>query len=206
MVKLAALCAALLSCLAFAPAAANAAPSQPPYYTINLITANGSGCPPGSTTVSQVNNTEFTISYSNYEAADGPGIPPLQNRENCTLAVNIGVPSGWTYGLAEVDYRGFAQLDSGAQGRLTASYYLAGTPGTIHQTHTVYGPQSGDNYTFNDFIGIVSWAPCHFNDTLNVDTSAQVLPGSSSSFVNELTMDDTNLGVHTLYHLSFRQC
>ena len=206
MVKLAALCAALLSCLAFAPAAASAAPSQPPYYTVKLIAANGSGCSPGTTQVSQVNDTEFTIAYSSYEAADGPGVPPLQNRENCLLAVQVGVPSGWTYGIAEVDYRGFAQLDNGAQGTLKANYYLAGQPYTIHHSHTIYGPQSNYDYTFSDYVGVVSWAPCNFNDTLNVDTSAQVFPGSNSSFVNELEMDATNIGLYTLYHLAFEPC
>ena len=44
MVKLAAFCAALFSCLALAPASANAATSdQPPYFTVHPLSANGSG-------------------------------------------------------------------------------------------------------------------------------------------------------------------
>jgi hypothetical protein len=203
MVKLAACCAALLSCLAFAPAAASAAPSGPPYYSVSLVTANGSGCPPGSATVRQVSSTEFRVSYSNFRAADGPGVPPLHNRENCTFAVQVGVPSGWTYRLVEVDYRGFTQLDRGARGVLTASYYLAGLPWTVHQSHTFYGPKNNYEYTLAAATPAV-WAPCHFNGTLNVDASLQVFPGFSSSFVNSLTMGSTNVG--PVYHLGFRKC
>ena len=201
MVKLAALCAALLSGLAFAPAAASDAPSQPPHFSVKLIAANGSGCPSGSAAVRQVNSTELRISYRSFSAADGPSVPPLENRENCLLALQVSVPSGWTYGIAGVGYRGFAWLDRGARGIVTTSYYLAGQPWTIHQSHTIYGPRSNYNYAFSDYMGVVKWAPCHFNDTLNVDISAQVFPGSNSSFVNELDVGSTDVG-----HLSFMRC
>jgi hypothetical protein len=204
MVKLAALCAALFSCLAFAPVAANAAPNQP-IYPVQLITANGSGCPPGSAAVSQVNSTEFTLSYSKYIAFAGGSSSPTDFRKNCQLNVLVGVPSGWTYGILEVDYRGYAHLDHGAMGTLAADYYFAGLPQTAHQQHSVYGPKDFD-YTFSDRAATVSWAPCHFNATLNVDTSVRVSAGYSRSYVNELTMDSTDLGLHTIYHVGFRRC
>ncbi len=205
MAKLAAICAALLSCLAFAPAAANAAPSQPPYYTVSLVTANGSGCPPGSAAVSQVNSTEFTVTYSQYNAFAGGGLSPTLRRLNCQLNVLVGIPSGWTYGILGVDYRGYAYLDNGARGTLAADYYFAGQPITQHQQHSIYGPKDY-NYTFSDYAGVVSWAPCHFNATLNINTSVRVTPGFSNSFANELTMDSSDLHLGTLYHIGFRQC
>ena len=206
MAKLAALCAALLSCLAFTPAAANAAPSpQPPWYTIRLLTANGTGCPPDSTAVSQVNSTVFTVTYSQYTAFAGGGVPPTQRRLNCQLNVEVGVPSGWTYGILEVDYRGYAYLDSGARGTLAADYWFEGSPLTHPQQHSIYGPKDY-NYAFSDYAGVMAWAPCHFNGALEINTSVRVLPGYDSSFANELTLDSSVLGLGTLYHLGFRQC
>src|SRR5579859_1635416 len=129
MVKLAALCAVLFSCLALAPSPANAATSvQPPYFTVRLLSANGSGCPPGSTAVSQANSTEFTVTYSQYMATAGGGASAGEFRKNCQLNVNVGVPSGWTFGILAVDYRGYAHLGNAARGTLSASYYYAGLP------------------------------------------------------------------------------
>src|SRR5215472_12952495 len=164
MVKLAAVCAALLSCLAFAPVTANAVPAQqPPWLTVNLQTVNGSGCPPGSTAVSKAGaGTEFTVTYSEYIASAGGGAPPLDFRKNCQINVLVGVPSGWTFGILEVDYRGFAFMDRDAHGRLSASYYFAGLSGTANQQHPISGPRNGD-YEFSDVANVVSWAPCHFN-------------------------------------------
>jgi hypothetical protein len=204
MVKLAAVCAALFSCLALTPASASAAMSDPA-FTVHLLSANGSGCPPGSAAVSQASTSEFTITYSDYIAYAGGGASPTEFRKNCQLDVGVGVPSGWTYGIFEVDYRGFAYMDKDARGSLSASYYFAGLAKTYQQLHPLFGPQSGD-YEFTDQAKVVGWAPCHFNATLNVNTDVRVFAGSSKTFVNELTMDSSDVSLSTIYHLGFKRC
>ena len=204
MVKLAAVCAAVFSCLAFAPASARAVPSQPS-FTVRLLTANGSGCPPGSAAVSQASSSVFTVTYSQYVATAGDGEAPTDFRKNCQLNVSVGVPSGWTYGILEVDYRGFAYMDNDARGTLSADYYFAGQPQTARQQHSIYGARD-DDYEFTDRATAVAYAPCHFNATLNVDTAVRVFAGSNKSFLNELTMDSTDVDMSTIYHLGFRRC
>jgi hypothetical protein len=203
MVKLAAVCAALLSCLAFAPAS-NAAVSQPS-FTVALLSTDGSGCPPGSTSVSAPNNTQFTVTYSVYNAFAGDGAATGANRRNCQLDVQVGVPSGWTFGIVSVDYRGYAYLDTGARGMLETNYYFSGNPITTPLYHPLAGPQDGD-YEFTDKAPLVTWASCHFNGTLNVNTSIRVYAGSSPSVENEVTMDSTDLKTDTIYHLGFKPC
>jgi len=76
MVKLLAVsCAALFSCLAIAPASARAAaPGQsPPHFTVHLVSTAGSGCPQGSTAVSEVSDSIFTVTYDQYIATAGGG-------------------------------------------------------------------------------------------------------------------------------------
>jgi hypothetical protein len=204
MVKLAAVCATLLSCLALAPASANAAPSQPS-FTVHLLTANGSGCPPGSAAVSQASSSVFTVTYSTYIATAGRGADPTDFRKNCQLNVKVGVPSGWTFGILEVDYRGYAFLDRNARGTLSADYYFAGQSQTARQSHTIYGRRDGD-YHFTDVATATAWAPCHFNASLNIDTAVRVFAGSDKSILNEITMDSTDVDMSTLYHLGFRRC
>ena len=202
MVKLAAICGALLSCLAFAPASASAAPAQqPPWFTVSLNKLYGSGCPAGSTTVSTPpnDNTQFTVLYSRYQAATGGGTGP--RHENCELTVNVGLPGGWTYGVAEVDYHGFADLDAGARGLLAAQYYVSGTAPAGTAYHPVYGPTTG-NYTFTDYVPVRSivWAPCGATGTLNINTSATVWVGSNPSYQELLTVS------RFTPHLSFEKC
>jgi hypothetical protein len=208
MLKLAAVCAALLSCLAFAPPS-HAAVSQPS-ITVQLLSENGSGCPLGTTAVSAPNNTEFTVTYDSYIAYAGGGAAPGTWRKNCQLDVQVGIPSGWTFGIIAADYRGYAGLDTRARGMLETNYYFSGLPITTPLLHPLSGPQDGD-YEFTDQAHIITWAPCHFNGTLNVNTSIRVYAGSNPSFQNQLTVDSTDLHTQTIanmniYHLGFKQC
>ena len=206
MVKpLAVFCAALFSCLAIAPASASAATPGQPHFTVQLLSVNGSGCPLGSTAVSAPTDTTFTVTYSNYTASAGGGAGSSDFRKNCQLNVLVGVPAGLTYGIASEQYRGFANLDTGARGTLQTSYYFSGIPGTYPEYHPLYGPTS-NNYEFDDSEPVVTWAPCHFTGTMNVNTSLQVFRGPDTSFFNELTMDSSDIGIATIFHLSFKQC
>ena len=202
MVKpLAVFCAALFSCLAIAPASARAAvPDQPPYFTVQLASVNGSGCPPGSTAVRATSATTFKVTYSAYLADAGGGAPPGDFRKNCQLDVLVGVPSGWTFGIASEQYRGFAALDTGAHGVLQTSYYFSGTGGYFSDSHQLFGPMNGI-YEFDDQQPVLTWAPCHFTGTINVNSSLQVFPGKNPSFFNELTINSTDSP-----KLVFRQC
>jgi hypothetical protein len=201
MVKLASICAALFSCLAFA-SAARPAPSQPS-FTVHVLSANGSGCPPGTATVSHGSSPEFTVTYSRFIAAAGDGAAPGDFRKNCQVNVIVGVPSGWTYGLSGVDYQGFAYMATGAHGSHSTYYYFAGQPQTYQlPQHPLSGPRNGD-YKLADRPPVVGWAPCHFDATLNLNTSVLMFAGSDKSFLNGLTMDDS---LRTIYHLSFKRC
>ena len=202
MVKLAAVCAALLSCLAFAPASASVAPS-PPKFTVRVLSANGSGCPPGTTAVSHGSSPELTVTYSRFIAAAGDGAAPADFRKNCQVDVSVAVPSGWTYGLSGVDYQGFAYMGTGAHGSHSTYYYFAGRPQTYQlPQHPLSGPRNGD-YKLADRPPAVEWAPCHFGATLNVNTSVLSFAGSDKSFLNGLAVDDS---LRTTYHFGFKRC
>jgi hypothetical protein len=179
--------------------AAGAAVSQPS-FTVALLSENGTGCPSGTTRVSALNSTEFTVNYDSYVAYAGDGAAPVDFRKNCQLDVQVGVPSGWTFGIVAADYRGYAGLDAGARGTLEASYYFSGMPIATQLAHPLSGPQDGE-FEFTDQAPHVAWAPCHFSGTLNINTSISVYAGSSQSFLNEVSM-----GSSPVFHLGFEQC
>ena len=206
MLKLAALGAALFASLAIAPASAGAAtPAQPPSFTVRLLTANGSGCPRGSATVSQLSSSAFTVRYSKFVAASGDGSSPIDFRKNCQLNTLVGIPAGWTFGVGEVDYRGYAHLGKGARGMVGAYYYFAGQTGTTAQSHQILGPTDRD-YVFHDKATVVAYAPCATSAGLNINTQLLSFAGSDPSYLNVLTMGSTKVSLGTVYHLVFERC
>jgi hypothetical protein len=206
MLKLAALGAALFSSLAIAPASAGAAtPARPPSFTVRLLTANGSGCPLGSATVSQPSNSAFTVRYSQFVAASGGGSSPIDFRKNCQLDTLVGIPAGWTVGVGEVDYRGYANLGKGAHGMIGAFYYFAGQPGINQQNHQILGP-TNRYYAFNDKATVVTYAPCATSVGLNINTQLLSFVGSDQAYLNQITMDSTKVSLGTVYHLAFKRC
>jgi hypothetical protein len=200
-------CAALFSCLAIAPASARAAvPDQPsPGFTVQLESVNGSGCPVGSTAVSAPTNTEFTVTYANYLADAGNGASPGDFRKNCQLDVLVGVPAGWTYGIVSEQYRGFASLGTGAHGMLQTTYYFSGMSGSFNANQSLFGP-TNSKYELDAAQRIFTWAPCHFTGTMNVNTSLQVFRGTDPTDFDEITMDSSDVGIATYFHLAFQQC
>jgi len=204
--------AVMLASLA-APAAAHAAPATPPppnKMVIDVVGANGSGCPAGTYSVQvSPDNTAFTITYSRYTAQVGVGAGPVDFRRNCQLALNVHVPSGFTYAIAEADYRGFAHLEAGSSGYEAAGYYFQGEPQTVHIQHTLTAPRDGDWQT-SDVVGVasLSFLPCGEYRYLNINTELRVAAGSSDIHhtTSFLTMDSTDSSITTIYHIAWRRC
>ena len=150
-------------------------------------------------------SAEFTVTYDQYIAASGGGTSLLDFRKNCQLNTRVGIPAGWTFGVSEVDYRGYAHLGRGARGTVAASYYFARPAGNRRQSHVIRGRTDRD-YEFNDLATVVAWAPCRTAVGLNINTSLRAYVGSDQSYLNLLTMDSTDVSLGTIYHLAFRRC
>ncbi|GAA3905323.1 DUF4360 domain-containing protein [Actinoplanes auranticolor] len=203
--------AAMLAALAI-PAPALAAPLAPPpgAMTVKVVGANGSGCPPGSIAIlPSEDNTAFTVIYSEYTAQVGPDIKAAERRKNCQIALDIRVPGGFTYTIAQVDYRGYAQLAPGSSGVQTAGYYFAGNSQTARSQHNLKGPKDG-YWQKSDELGITSlnYKPCGVEVNLNINTELRVNGGWSDvkKTTSMLTMDSTDWSTKTIFHLSWKKC
>jgi hypothetical protein len=187
-------------------------PVPPPtdHIVIDVVTVNGSGCPPGSAAVAvSPDNTAFTVTYSVYLAQVGVGSRPTDFRKNCQLNLLVHVPSGFTYAINEVDYRGFASLAAGATGMQRASYYFQGSPNTDIRTHNFSGALE-DNWQSTDTTELASleYAPCGAMRNLNINTELRVGAGTSnpSTTTSFLAMDSTDGSINTTYHFSWLRC
>lgn len=192
-----------------APETASEAVVPPGRVTVDIVTVNGSGCPAGTAAVAvAADNTAFTVSYSDFLARAGAGSDPTAFRKNCQLGLRVNVPQGFTYGIAQADYRGFAHLQGGATGLERAHYYFQGTSPTAVRDHGFRGPMS-DNWQTTDkteFASIV-YAPCGEIRNLNVNTELRVNAGSSAPGTTSfMSMDSTDGNVDTKFHFAWKSC
>ena len=202
---------ALLASLAATGASAHAAPAAGPSteMVIDVVAANGSGCPWGTAAVTvSPDSKAFTVTYSQFIAQAGAGTKATDFRKNCQLALNVHVPQGYTYAIAGADYRGYAHLESGASGSESANYYFQGEPQSTRIRHNFSGPTSAD-WERTDTVGISSLAflPCGERRYLNVNTELRVDRGwSSPKTTSFMTMDSTDGRIDTVYHVAWKKC
>jgi hypothetical protein len=192
------------------PASAPAkVPPPPDKMVIDVVGLNGSGCPGNTAKVlPALDNTAFTVLYSDYIAQAGGGAAADEFRRNCQLALNVHVPSGYTYAIAKTDYRGYMRLSRGAWAYEQANYYFQGYSQTARARHNFNGAFDGDWQTI-DQVGLesYSWAPCGEKRYLNINTELRIGTGSSDGKNrNMITMDSTDTNLATIYHLAWKQC
>ncbi|UQX00195.1 DUF4360 domain-containing protein [Streptomyces sp. RerS4] len=200
--------ATLIPSAGAAPAAP--APAPPEKITIDVVQANGSGCRPGTASVAvSPDNTAFTVTYSEYLAQVGKGAAGTDFRKNCQLGLRVNVPQGYTYAVAQADYRGFASLEAGANAEHKASYYFQGMNQTVARTHGLRGPLQ-DNWQVSDTVPVEAlvFHPCGAQRNLNINTELRVNAGTSDTVntTSFLTVDSTDGSISTLYHFSWKTC
>ncbi|MEU6371223.1 DUF4360 domain-containing protein [Streptomyces sp. NPDC046931] len=185
-------------------------PPLPAPITIDNVTANGTGCPPGTAAVAiSPDQTTFTVTYSNYIAQAGPSSPPSARQKNCQLNLLLHVPGRRsTYAIVTATYRGFASLAPGASGTERASYHFQGDAHTTTFTHHFPGGFN-NNWQTTDTVHIAARnrARCGEDRTLTINTELQVDPGTSSpSATSLMDMDSTDGSIQTVYHLAWKKC
>lgn len=190
--------------------AATAPPPQPKQdMLIDVVSANGSGCPLDTAAVTvSPDNKAFTISYSDFTAQVGADAAATAFRKNCQLGLNVKVPQGYTYAIASVDHRGFAHLERGASATQSSFYYFQGEPHTSKTRRTFTGPLDTDWQRTDTFgVGSLSFLPCGERRYLNVNTELRVSAGSSNKKkASFLTMDSTDGSLETVYHIAWKRC
>jgi hypothetical protein len=185
-------------------------PAPPDKIVIDVVTVNGSGCPLGTAAVAvSPDNTAFTVTYSQYLAQVGVGATPTDFRKNCQLNLWVHVPQGFTYGIAEADYRGFAHLERGASGSQRANYYFQGMSPTSYISHPMSGPFE-DNWQNTDYteVGAIVYAPCGEHRNFNINTELRVAAGTSDpkKTTSFIAMDSTDGSITTTYHFAWKTC
>ncbi|MFI5776724.1 DUF4360 domain-containing protein [Nocardia sp. NPDC051570] len=182
----------------------------PDKIVIDVVTVNGTGCPQGTAAVAvSPDNTAFTVTYSQYTAQVGVGSTPTDFRKNCQLDLRVHVPQGFTYGIAQADYRGFAHLEAGATALETARYYFQGDSPTDFVNHPYNGLMDDDwQATDTTDVGSVVYEPCGETRDFDINTELRVSAGTSDpkKTTSFITMDSTDGSILTTYHFAWKKC
>jgi hypothetical protein len=177
---------------------------------IDVVTVNGSGCPAGSAAVAvSMDNTKFTVTYSEFLAQVGVGARPTDFRKNCQLNLIVHVPQGFTYAIAQTDYRGYANIQPGASFTEKANYYFQGMSQTTPISHTFTGAMD-DNWQATDRVAVdqLVYKPCGEERNFNINAELRVNAGTSNTAqtTSFATMDSTDTDVKTEYHFHWLTC
>jgi hypothetical protein len=186
------------------------AQDSPSYARIRSFTHGGSGCPERSVGANiTADGRILTVLYDKYVATVGPAVAVAEKRKNCTLTVEMEFPQGFSFSVADVDFRGFADLGAGLVGTQRASYYFAGfRPGREPEFRTVLRGPYNDNYSRRDSLGLLAavWSPCGAIAPLVIRTSVDINNQRNLTGTGLMSVDTTDLTVRQIYHLRWRRC
>ena len=110
-----------------------------------------------------------------FVAEVGPGVPITAARKNCQINLDLDHPQGWSYALAETDYRGFVSLDAGVTATQALGLYFQGQAHTVRLASTFNGPVSRDFFIRDTLSGEnLLWSPCGAQRSLNMNVQVSL--------------------------------
>jgi len=180
---------------------------NPGQVYIKSISHGGSGCPQGSvgSYVSE-DGTVFTLSFDSFTASQHRGSDPAEARKFCNITLDLNIPQGWQFTVAQVDFRGYANIDAGVKGVVQSHYRFSGGATANRPFRTEFqGPITTD-YLKRDVIGIQSnvWSACGVSRALNIKADVR-LEGNRNA-AGLLTADTIDGEFRHLYGLQWRRC
>lgn len=166
----------------------------------------GSGCPAGSVSagISSDDGT-LELSFAQFVAEVGPGIPLAKSRRFCNLTFILEVPSNQQYAIRDVSYSGYAYLEPKAGVDLKSSFFFAGRPQEVLLEKTVRGSYYGD-FAYQALVPESSllWSECGGDKLAALTTSVRVYAERGSQARGQVSTD--LLGIKQRYALVYREC
>lgn len=158
-----------LAAVAFVVAAtAASAFAKPPVTAHSVRTIETQGCPAGTfSVVTAPDGGALSVLFDNF-VVNGTDANGGFARMTCAMEIPLGLPEGYSLGVYQVDYRGFAHLGEKQRAELRVDYGT-GRGNRGRQFHRdVKGVYDGD-FTFNERLrgGILKRVGCGEDAVLN---------------------------------------
>jgi hypothetical protein len=187
---------------------------------IKSVSTSGSGCPAGSVSISiSDERSVVTLGFDDFDTYIGPGTQTSDHSKACDVHLSLRFPKGYTFGVLDATYHGYAQLDPGVTGNLSSTYQLvdgssfaaladsAATATSATLTGTSGNFRSGGEFTQDNSIAAskVTRSPCNRNVDLIVHTMVS-LSSTNASASGSLTDDDATFKFTQQVNLGWAKC
>jgi len=158
-------------------ALASTASAQPPQSVqIQSVQYRGPACPPDSATVDLIDgNTSFLVTYNNFQAQAGPGIPLTESSKFCNLVIDVQFPEDYQFAVSSISYRGNARLDADVLARFRARYNFPGERSVSSDVRMGGMERVLQDFEVGGEFEELAWSPCTGRATLITTGTAQIL-------------------------------
>jgi hypothetical protein len=183
--------ATLVGTSLFVPQSTSADPrplGRQPQLTVQLLSANGSGCRRDTNTRPPVDalllpSGAVTVRYRGFTVSGN-------DYRSCVLSASVATPAGWTYQIPSVANQAAVTLDASTTATLSTAMWFTGLDWTVRATKNAAGPRAG---AWNTSVvpRQAAWAPCGTSVNLTIAETMRVA-GSPKSTASLMA---TTLGV-----------
>lgn len=188
--------------------------AQAQSVTIRGVRLAGTGC---NTSTAWANTTSdgktLSLLFDNYMVDIGNGSSNPQStslKKNCRVLIDVNVPAGWSYGLEQTDYRGFAALPASAYGMHRFTQIVPGQPIVSAREAQLKGPIAQDYaVSVKQKPGRVVYSQCNQAvQTIELLSELQVayLPNTKDRSIAQINLDSVDTGVNSTFTMSWRRC
>lgn len=157
-------------------AAIPAANAEPRVQALRARTIESAGCPPGSyQIVTAPDGATVSVLFDNFLVEGTPENNGLA-RLTCTMEIPLSLPEGYSLGVYNVDYRGFAALEARQRATLEIAYGARRGDRARRFRRDIKGAYSGD-FTFTERLrpGIMRRAGCGESAVLNFSATLTLI-------------------------------
>lgn len=194
--------ALLLGCLILTNASKADETPDPSQVYIEGIKYKGNGCRNGSVAhLLSPDAKAFTLLFDDFIVTGDPHDAEKSHRK-CMIDLNLHVPSGWSYAIFSLDYRGFVELRAGATATQKTSCSFPGSQEKGIGDHVLRGPLSEDylHRTLTPLSSVVFSSCTGHNKKLKINTSISV-KGEGL-----MTVDSADGELEHRYGIAWRRC
>ncbi|OIQ20422.1 MAG: hypothetical protein BM556_00320 [Bacteriovorax sp. MedPE-SWde] len=166
----------------------------------------GSGCPAGTASATVApDGQSLSIIFDDYIVEAGGDTRKRLARKNCSIAIPVHVPQGFSVSVIDVDYRGYNMIPRGGKARFSAEYFFAGRRGP--KVVKNFRGEMDDEYLVRNKLGLNAavWSPCGADVNLRVNSSMMVKTNRRKEEVMA-TVDSADFSSAMVYHLKFKRC
>jgi hypothetical protein len=147
-------------------------------FGLHDLTYSGTGCPESTVGANiSADNLAFTVLFDAF-TVDSSLVKGRRTSRACRLTMQLDVPANWSFALAGVTARGYANLEQGA---ISAHYIAAtlNTAGTLNAQMNFKGPYTSDYQNSIPASTDGPWTTCVKTPTtrvVSINTVTEVKP------------------------------